>query len=60
MILLIMYNYLMCCNDLHTNNKLQVLNINIIINIYFKISLTFVWKLKFNIYVHTITIHLCK
>jgi hypothetical protein len=41
MILLIMYNYLMCCNDLHRNNKLQVLDINIIINIYFKISLTF-------------------
>jgi len=47
-----MYHYLICCNDLHKNNKSLVLNINIIINIYFKISLIFILKLKFNIYVH--------
>jgi hypothetical protein len=55
-----MYHYLICGNDLHRNNKLHVLNINIIINIYFKNSLKFILKLNFNIYVHKKTIHLSK
>jgi hypothetical protein len=34
--------------------------INIITNIYLKISLKFILKLNFNIYVHKKTIHLYK
>ncbi len=59
-ILLIMYHYLICCNDLHRNNKLQVLSINIIINIYFKTSLNFILKLNL-FYAHKkLIIHLYK
>ncbi len=35
-ILLIMYHYLICYNDLHRNNKLHLLNINIITNTNFR------------------------
>ncbi len=50
----IMYHYLIGCKlkfNLDRNNKLYVLNIHIIINLYFKFSLIFL-KLKFTIYMH--------
>jgi len=50
-----MYHYLICCKlkfDPHKNNKLYyVLNIHIITNLYFRITL-FYFKLKITIYMH--------